>query len=217
MSGVRHLAGPPEPLEQHRQTEPEGSPVNQGPEKGEISLKVKVAESHKNPIAEGGFANLGAGKISSEFQAGKIGEVDRFAAVLRVDVAALRQDVRTAADHALLAVAIRRDDRKAVADGKRWLKLFQQAERSMRQLSRLKADAVTRSTVVKDGQAADPKLLEATIRQAADISANLYAVQAQRDHARLSAGGGTDEDRLAAVLIERLARIWARYTNRPAP
>ncbi|MBP1297462.1 hypothetical protein [Bradyrhizobium elkanii] len=143
--------------------------------------------------------------------------IDRFAAVLRVDVAALRQDVRTAVDHALLAVAIRRDDRKAVADGKRWLRIFQQAERSARQVSRLKADAVARSTVVRDGQAANLDLLETTIQQALDLSANLHAVQTQRAYARLLAGGGSDQDRLAAVFIERLARVWTRYSNRPAP
>ncbi|MCP1851234.1 MULTISPECIES: hypothetical protein [unclassified Bradyrhizobium] len=188
-------------------------------QKGEIETEA-VKSGSETASGKGEFAHWGAGEISPEFQAGKIGEVksvDRFAAVLRVDVAALRQDVRTAADHALLAVAIRRDDRKAVADGKRWLKVILQAERSARQVSRLKAEALAKSTVSRDGQAANLELLEITIQQSVDFSTNLREVHVQRAHARLSAGGGSDQDRLAAVLIERLARIWSRYTNRPAP
>lgn len=217
------ISGPPKPLAQHRQTEQALSLVSRASEKGEIESEISPHEVKKDrepPVNKREFAHRGVCEISAEFQAGKIAEVksvDRFAAVLRVDVAALRQDVRTAADHALLAVAIRRDDRKAAADGKRWLRIFRQAERSARQVSRLKADAVARSTAASAGQAADLELLETTIRQALDLSANLRAVQTQRVHARLSAGGGSDQDRLAAMLIERLARIWVRHTNRPAP
>jgi hypothetical protein len=71
------------------------------------------------------------------------------------------------------------------------------------------------STVAKAVGAED--LTEIIIRKAAELSANLSALLAQSDYLRLPAGGGSDADRLAAKLIERLARVWTRYTNRPAP
>jgi hypothetical protein len=143
-------------------------------------------------------------------------EIDRFAAMLRVNVAVLRQDVRSAADYAVNAVAIRREDRKAAADGKRIITdLIPNAERALRRISRLDARQVERSTVAKSGSA--ETLTEAVIRKAADLSANLSVLLAQIDYVRLPAGGGSDQDRLATKLIERLARIWTRHTNQPAP
>jgi hypothetical protein len=142
--------------------------------------------------------------------------IDRFAAVLRIDVAMLRQDVRSAADYAVNAVAIRREDRKAAADGKRIITdLIPNAERALRRISRLDAAHVDRITVART--AVDECLTGAVIRKAAELSASLSMLLEQIDYPRLPAGGGSDQDRLAATLIDRLARVWTRHTNRPAP
>ncbi|WP_456816198.1 hypothetical protein [Bradyrhizobium sp. USDA 4508] len=42
---TREEEGPPQPLEQHRQTEQAGSPANRGPGKGEIGEISKIAEA----------------------------------------------------------------------------------------------------------------------------------------------------------------------------
>ncbi|WP_063688806.1 hypothetical protein [Bradyrhizobium stylosanthis] len=144
------------------------------------------------------------------------GKIDTFAAILRVDAAALRHDVRSAAAAAELAVAIRRDHRKAAADGKRILTgLIPRAEQAARQISRLDPTRFVQTTVAK-AEGADG-LAEAMVRQARDLAATLRQLQTKRDYPRLAAGGGTDQDQLAAKLIERLARIWTRHTNQPAP
>lgn len=160
-----------------------------------------------------------AGNVTAEFRgaAAARGELDAFAKFFRVDPTVLRQDVRSSADFAINAVAIRREDRKAAAHGKRWLGVLIAAERSARQVSLLNAGAVARNTLARNDRAIDDRLIETTIQQAIDFAANVREVLAQREPARLSAGGGCDQDRLCAVLIERLARVWTRYTNRSAP
>jgi hypothetical protein len=143
-------------------------------------------------------------------------EIDAFAALLNVDVASIRQDVRTAADHALNSVAIRRDHRRGAADGKRILRaIFPKAEQAARQVSRLDPVRLAQNTVAKAGST-DP-LIETAVRQAQELAATLRQLQAERDYPRLPPGGGSDQDRLAAALIDRLARIWTRHTNQPAP
>ena len=143
--------------------------------------------------------------------------IDAFASVLRVDVASLRHDVQTAADFAVNALAIRRDDRKAAADGRRFLTtVLPSAEHTARRVSQLNPAQVARNTVAKTGTATE-QLIETAIRQARDLSATLRALLAERGPVRLPAGGGGDQDQLCARLIERLANVWTRYTNKPAP
>lgn len=143
--------------------------------------------------------------------------VDAFAAVFRVDASSLRQDVQSAANYTTNMLAIRRENRKVAADGKCILTtLIPKAERSIRQVARLDSVHVGRSTIVRTGEATE-RLVETAIRQAKDLSATLCKLQAERDYPRLGAGGGTDQNQLAATLIERLALIWLRYTNRTAP
>jgi hypothetical protein len=141
-------------------------------------------------------------------------ELDRFAAVLRIDVAVLRQDVRSAADYAVNAVAIRREDRKAAADGKRIVTdLIPNAERALRRISRLDAVQVERSTVPRTAVA--ESLTEAVIRKAAELSASLSILLEQIDYPRLPAGGGSDQDRLA-VTFDRSPRASMDAPHKPA-
>jgi hypothetical protein len=142
--------------------------------------------------------------------------VDAFAPILRVDVASLRQDVQSAANYAISSLAIRSDRRRDAASGKRVLTdLIPKADHVIKRLSRLNLAQVERSTVAKDGGTTD--LIGTVIRQARDLSTNLQALRAQRDYVRLPAGGGSEQDRLAVSLIERLMRIWTRHTNKSAP
>jgi hypothetical protein len=90
------------------------------------------------------------------------------------------------------------------------------AEHIVRQVSRLDPKRVAKDTIAKSANASE-RLIETAIRQAAELSLTLRAVQAERDYVRRPAGGGSEEDRLAAGLIERLGRIWTRHTNRPVP
>jgi hypothetical protein len=146
-------------------------------------------------------------------------EIDRFAAALRIDVATLRQDVLAAAAFAQNVLAIRRENRKDAAAGKRILtEMLPRAEYMLRQIARLDAADVTRKTIARDGDAAaDESRAAAMIERAGLLIADFRAVLRDRDYVRLPAGGGSDQDRLCAVLIERLARVWTRYTNQPAP
>jgi hypothetical protein len=145
-------------------------------------------------------------------------ELDAFAEFFRVDAAAVRQDVKAAAAFAENALAIRRENRKDAAAGKRILtEMLPRAEYMLRQIARLDAADVTRKTAARVGAAADESRAGAMIERAGLLIADFRAVLRDRDYVRLPAGGGSDQDRLCAVLIERLARVWTRYTNQPAP
>lgn len=172
------------------------------------AVRIKVAAP-----GEGDVQNPTA-NIRSD--AAAAGELDAFAELFRVDAAVLRQDVRSAADYAINAVAIRREDRRSAADGRRIVTdLIPNAERALRRISRLDAAQVERGTVTKASGVQN--LTQLVIRSAAEMSANLSALLDQIDYLRLPAGGGSDHDRLAVKLIERLARVWTRHTNRPVP
>lgn len=172
------------------------------------------ADPIRGPAAGEGEAGNLTGNVTGD--AATAGELDAFAELFRVDAAVLRQDVRSAADYAINAVAIRREDRKSAAEGRRIVTdLIPNAERALRRISRLDAAEVERGTVAKASDVQN--LTQIVIRNAAEMSANLSALLGQIDYLRLPAGGGSDQDRLAAKLIERLARVWTRYTNRPAP
>jgi hypothetical protein len=145
-------------------------------------------------------------------------ELDAFAVFFRLDPAALRQDVRAAAAFAENVLAIRRENRKDAATGKRILtEMLPRAEYMLRQIARLDAADVIRKTTARDGAAADESRAAAMIERAGLLIADFRAVLRDRDYVRLPAGGGSDQDRLCAVLIERLSRIWTRYTNQPHP
>jgi hypothetical protein len=142
--------------------------------------------------------------------------IDVFAAFLRVEVASLRQDVNSAANYTINSLAIRSDRRKDAAIAKRVMTdLIPKAAHTIGLLSRLDIAQLERSTVAKDG--GTPDQIGTIVRQSRELSTNIQAVLAQRDYVRLPAGGGSEQDRVAVSLIENLARIWTRHTNKSAP
>jgi hypothetical protein len=181
-----------EPIEQERTA----------PESGAASVKPSFASSQRTTSSSPASPQRFAEKTTCA-------ELDAFATLLKVDAASLRQDVQTAASHALNTVAI------AAADGKRILKILSKAEQAARQVSRLDPARVAQDTVAKIG--GTDKVIEIGIRQARELSATLREMQAQRDYLRLSAGGGSPANQFATKLIERLALIWTRHTNQPTP
>ncbi|UWU73048.1 hypothetical protein N2603_23375 [Bradyrhizobium huanghuaihaiense] len=139
--------------------------------------------------------------------------VDAFAGFFRVDAAALRQDVAAAAAYSKNLLVVRREDRKIAAEGKRALNLIRKTLPLARQLSRWDPEGLARSTTSRSG--GEP--IGAAIRKAGDFAEALESLEANLNYIRRTGGGGSEQDRLAAALIERLARIWTRHTNRPAP